>query len=159
MLVGLGREPVQERGEAAQLTQMHRREPVDPATSEPGEPDPYHPPVGPVRRALDQTGGGSAIDEADDAVMPADQPFGELADRRSATVGMSLDRQQELVLRGRQPGGPGLCLTPLLEPAQCRPEFEQVRIVPIGQSVVSHAPPPRCADRNNISQYDTSCLA
>ena len=46
---------------------------------------------------------------------------------------MAAYREQELVLRGREPGAPGLLLAPVQEPAQLCAEFQQPLVVAVGE--------------------------
>ena len=56
-----------------------------------------------VRPALDEAGGGRAVDQADRAVVAEQQAVGDIADGRPAGIRVAADGQQELVLRRRQP--------------------------------------------------------
>jgi drug/metabolite transporter (DMT)-like permease len=78
-----------------------------------------------VLQALDQARGLRPVHQADGAVMAQEEVAGRVADGRPARVLVAADGQQELVLRGCQPGGFGLLGAPMKEPPEARPEQEQ----------------------------------
>lgn len=60
-------------------------------------------PIEVVAASSHETGGLSAVDQTDHAVVTKQQRFGEITDARWFRFGMSAYRQQELVLCRRQP--------------------------------------------------------
>jgi nucleotide-binding universal stress UspA family protein len=69
-----------------------------------------------VDRTLHEPDALGAPDQLDDAVVAQQKMVGDVSDRRRAVV--SRDGQQQLVLGGREPDGPGLPLRPPFEAAQ-----------------------------------------
>jgi hypothetical protein len=65
----------------------------------------------------DETCGCGAVGESDSAVVAQDEVIGDLANRRSAWIGMTADGEQELVLSGCEARRSGLCLAPTQEPS------------------------------------------
>ena len=84
-----------------------------------------------VLLALDQARGLCPVHQADGAVMAQEEIAGSVADGRPARVLVAADRQEELVLGGRQPGGFGLLGAPMEEPPEACPEQEQSLILGI----------------------------
>jgi CIC family chloride channel protein len=91
-----------------------------------------------VRGPSDQPGLLGTVDQLDGRVVPQQEVFGKVADRRLAIV--PSDRQQELVLRGGQADLLGLALAPPEEAAQAVTEPQQLgvlRIVEVHENIVS----------------------
>ena len=110
--------------QAGQLGEMGCREFGEAALTLRSEAHPNDPVVVGIGGAPHQPGALGTIDELDCAVMLEQQVCGDVPDRRIAAV--PADRQQQLVLGGRQAGGPGLFLRPPHEPAQPVPESQQI---------------------------------
>lgn len=79
----------------------------------------------------DQTGALGSVDQLHDRVVPEQQVVGHLSDGRLAVVASHCEEQ--LVLGRGQICGPGLTLTPALEPAQAVAKLEQSSVVGVGQ--------------------------
>lgn len=69
-----------------------------------GERDPHDALIVWVDGALDQPSVDGAVDQSDRAVVTQDEVAGDLADGRACRVGVTLDRQHELVFGGGQSG-------------------------------------------------------
>jgi hypothetical protein len=82
-----------------------------------------------VDPALQQPGGLRPVDQLHRAVVAQQQVPGDLADGGPARVGVAADRQQQLVLRGREAGGGGLLGAPAQEPAQPGPKAQQAFVL------------------------------
>ena len=103
--------------------------PAEPLFADAGEADPYHPAVTLVGTALHEGRGFGPVDEFDCAVMAHQEVARHVADGWRLAARVTLDRQQQLMLRGRQAGLPGACLAPAEELPQAGPEREQVFVV------------------------------
>ena len=110
-----------------------------------GEPDPDDPRVLRVGGAPDKAGRFRPVHQLDRAVVPQQQVAREVADGRRDVSGVSLDRDQELVLDVSEPRGPGLGLAPVLETAQADPERQQVLEVLTGRCRQGRPPGDRAA--------------
>src|SRR4051794_3041356 len=119
----------EQRLELLQLVDVQLGELLDPLLAERRQPQPHDARVVIVTVALDETAGLRAVDELDGAVMPEQQVRRQLADRRAAVVVVTLDREQQLVLRMGQTDGSRLGLAPAVEASQRRAERQQRRIV------------------------------
>ena len=69
------------------------------------------------------------IDQADRAVMALEKVTGDITHRRTAGIGVALDRQEELVLGRCQADGGGLLLAPPEKSPHPGAEFEQQLVV------------------------------
>ena len=85
--------------------------------------------VGAIRAALDEPRGHGPVDELDRAVVAQQEVVRHVPHRRTVGVTVTAHGQEELVLRGGQPGGPRLLLAPPQEPPQAGPELEQPGVV------------------------------
>jgi hypothetical protein len=65
-----------------------------------------------VGAARNQSGGLSAIDQLDRAVVAQQQVIGDVADRRPTRIRVAADGKQQLMLSRGQAGGLSLTLTP-----------------------------------------------
>jgi hypothetical protein len=106
---------------------------AEPPSAEWREVQPHHPVIVLVDAAPDQTGGFGPIDEPNRAVMAKQQRLGHLPDRRAARLPTSTDRQEELMLRRRQPCRDGLLLAPVQEATEARSELEEALIIAVGK--------------------------
>ncbi len=113
------------RRQVRELLAVVVRERLEPLPSRRGQRQADDARVRPIGVAAHEPGGGGAIDQAHRGVMLNDEVCGDVADRRAARVGVALDREQELVLRGGDPGGPRLALAPSQEAPQARPQPQQ----------------------------------
>ena len=68
--------------------------------------------IGWVLSAVDESGPLGPVDEADRAVMTEEKVRGHIADARPLRIGMTSDRQQQLVLGGCEAGRLGTLLAP-----------------------------------------------
>ena len=92
--------------------------------------------VGLVLYPFDKQSGLCAVDQLDHAVMAQEEVIGNLPDRRRLRP-MAADREEQLVLGGRQPNLSGLVLTPSLEATQTITEGEQSGEVVVPQMSAS----------------------
>ncbi len=134
---GRGREAVGERPERApqtgQLLEMTRAQCLEPRAAVAAEGDPHDPLIRRIGTPLHEPRGLGAIDELDDAVVPQEEQLRELSHRRGLVTGRAPDREQELVLRGREARRRRLLLAPAQEPPQLPAELEQPRVVAVGE--------------------------
>lgn len=91
--------------------------------------------------ASDEAGRRGPVNEPDHAVVAQDEVISELADRRSADIGMASYGEQELMLGRREAGGVGLLLAPVQKPPQARPKLEQMLVVAVGGHHLGHLLP------------------
>ena len=118
---------VKHRREVAQFGQMRGGEVTELVLAEFGEHDPDDPAVLVIARPADEPGVFGPVDEFHRAVVAQQQVPGQLADGRRRSV--SLDRDEQLVLRGRQARVARPRLAPAQEFAQAGTEGQQVLIV------------------------------
>ncbi len=78
------------------------------------------------------------IHEADRAVVAQQQGLRDVTDGRPPTIGVSTHREQELVLRRRDPQRLCLLFAPTEEAAELGAELEQPLVVTVGDSVGHH---------------------
>src|SRR5579859_486550 len=126
---GMGDELIEDRNEAAQLVEVRGGQPVQRLLAGLGQPDPGDAAVVAVGPAVNQPGRRGAVDELDRAVRPQHEVAGQVADGRALLAAVALDREQKLMLGRGQADRAGLCLRPVLEPAQADPEGQQVLVV------------------------------
>jgi hypothetical protein len=92
-----------------------------------------------VDMPVDEPGMHRAVDEADRAVVMEQQRIGRIADRGSVAVWMAADREQQLMLRGRDADGRRLLLAPPEELTQSGSQIEQTSVVVVvGFVIVGH---------------------
>jgi hypothetical protein len=84
-----------------------------------------------VAAALNQPKLLGAVDELDRAVMSGAEVVGDFSDVGPVRSGVSLDREQELVLGGGEPHRGGLFAAPSEELTKSDPEGEQPAVVQI----------------------------
>ena len=108
---------------------MLGRERGEPARTSFGEPDPHRPVVIGIRRPTDEPDVLGPVHELHGAVVAQEQRPSKVRDGRSSGVVVAADREEELVLRGGQPGERRLLLAPPQEPPQARPQLEEPSIV------------------------------
>jgi hypothetical protein len=77
----------------------------------------------------DDAGRLGAIDQLDRAVVPQQQILGHLADRRASAVVVPGDRQQELMLGGREPEGSRAIVAPAQETPELGSEGQEAAVV------------------------------
>lgn len=125
--IGLERLPqrVHRRSEVRELLEVQRAERLEPARALVRESQADGAQVVRVRSARDEPGSLGAIDQPDGAVVAQQEMVGDVADGRAARVGVTADGEQQLVLRGRQPGRMGLPFAPAQKPAQARAKVEE----------------------------------
>ena len=104
-------------GEVCKLLEMCLGERVELGHSSFSERDADSTVVGRVGVADDQPGYRGAVDQPDGAVVAQHQVVGDLADGGAGGIGVAADREQQLMLRGREPGRLGLLLAPAQEAA------------------------------------------
>ncbi len=88
--------------------------------------------------ANDEACSVSSVDEADRAVMAQQEVVGHFADCGAPGIGMPADREQQLVLCGRQARRPRLALAPALELPEPGAQGEQASIDVVRQSQSCH---------------------
>jgi hypothetical protein len=123
---------VHRRREVRQLLEVLLAERFELACAAIGETQAHDAEVVGVRAARDQSGLLGAVDEPHRAVGAQHEVPGDIADRWSVLIAVTADREQELVLGGRQAGGLGVLLAPAQEPAQAGAELEQPSVVIVG---------------------------
>ena len=79
--------------------------------------------------AADQPRAGRPVDQADRAVVPQQERRRDVAEGRPAAVRMAPDREQELVLGGRDAERLGLLLAPVEEAPELGAEAEEPLVV------------------------------
>jgi hypothetical protein len=84
--------------------------------------------VGRIDASLNQSGQLGTVDETHDTVVPQQEVVGELADGRCA-AGVPADREQQLILRGRDAGVEGLLFAPMQEASELVTERQEALIV------------------------------
>lgn len=107
---------------------IHGQRVEDPPASW-GQDDAHEAVVRGVAAAGDDAPRLGPIDELDGAVMTKQEVGGELADGRVIRPGMAPDGEQQLVLRGGQPGGLGPLGAPPQETAQVGADLEEPAVV------------------------------
>ena len=98
-----------------------------------GELEPHHSFVVGIRDPAHDACLHRPVDQPDRAVVANQQRVGDVADGRAPPVVVAADREQQLVLRRREPLGAGLLLAPTQEAAQPRPHPEQLPVLRVGQ--------------------------
>lgn len=88
-----------------------------------GEPEAHSRPAVGIGTALNESRRDRAVDQANSAVVTKQQVIGDVADGRAGGIWVALDRQQELMLSGREPGRPRLALAPAQKAAQARAQL------------------------------------
>ena len=73
-----------------------------------------------------------SINELDRAVVAQQKLVRDIPDRGAVGAAVPADREQQLVLGGRQPGVLGLLLAPVQEASQTGAQLEQVGVVRVG---------------------------
>ena len=120
--------------ETLQLFEVRLRESIQPLVPGCSELEPNQPMVVGVAHALDEASRVGPVHQSDRTVVAQEEVVGNLADGRSPGVGVAADGQQQLVLRRRQARLLGLLLAPAQEPAQPRPERQQILVIGIRQT-------------------------
>jgi hypothetical protein len=121
-----GREP-------GQLVEMTGAESLEASGASPGEVQSDGALIGGVRSTDDQSRGLGSIRELHGTVVAQHHRLREVADRRTTTVRVAANREEQLVLSRRQPSRPRLLLTPVQEPAELRPEAQQLLVLGIAE--------------------------
>lgn len=85
---------------------------------------PHDPVVLAVGSAPYEAGCFGPVDQADRAVVPDQEHFGDLTDSRRSPIPVTSDRQQELMLHRGEARRDGLFLAPVQEAPQADPELE-----------------------------------
>lgn len=112
-------------GKVRDLLEVSLRERVEPGGAGRGQGDAHDAPARWVRVAADQPVRLGAIDQSDGAVMAHDEVLGDLADGGAGGIGVTPDRQQELVPGRREASSQRLLLAPMHEPTQTAAELEE----------------------------------
>jgi hypothetical protein len=141
----LGQGP-QGRAQTGQLLDVDRAEVLEALLTGGGQDESHLTLVGRVGSALHETGGLRPVDELDRTVMTEEQMIGHVADggpqRTGTATGaafavrftVTANREQELVLRGRQTRGRRLLFAPAQEPPQSGAELEESRVLGITEA-------------------------
>jgi hypothetical protein len=124
---------VQRFGEVAKLREVGRRQALHQPVALVCEEHPHHTGVFLVLLAADDAGVLRAVDQAHRAVTLQQQVIGKIADRRRLRPWMSFDRDEHLVLCGRQARRSRLVLTPVQEPPQRHAEPQAVLEILFGR--------------------------
>jgi len=119
------------RREPGELLDVERCEVGEHARAASGQRHTDQPVVARVGSRVDQPRLLGTVDELARAVVPQQQLFGDLPDRRRAVVAEPLHHDEELVLGGRDPLRLGGVVAPPEEPPEGRPERQELRIVHI----------------------------
>ena len=96
-----------------------------------GERETNGAPVVRVASALDEARSFRAVDEPDRAVVLEQEVAGDVADRGTGWIWVAFDREEELVLGGREVLRAGLLLAPAEESAQAGSELEESQVIGI----------------------------
>ena len=112
---------------------MGDRKPAEDALALRGDLDQDFPLIEDVPVAADEAQGGQAVDEPDDRVVLELELPREGADRGEPFGRQALDRQEELVLLGLQPGAPGLPFAEGEEAADQMAEMRQALIIRLAE--------------------------
>lgn len=126
-------EVVENRGELAQPFKVGPGQLPHGPVAFRGQADPGNPPVVRVGRPFHQSRGLSAVNELDRALRPQHEVLSEIADRGRLPVPLALDRDEQLMLRGRQARRLRLVFAPPVEAAQGNAEFQQLLKVSLSE--------------------------
>lgn len=109
--------------------QMGRGQPIEHQSASRREHEVNHATVVGIEMSTHEPGQLSSVDELDDAVMTHEQVLGQFADRGRGWSGMTPDRQQQLMLLGRDPNRSCLLLAPFQKASQRDTDVEQLPIL------------------------------
>jgi H+/Cl- antiporter ClcA len=121
--------------EAPELGQVMSRQAGEVPCARGGESKPHDALIIGVAYSIDVSGVDGPIDQSHRAVVPDQQRLGHIPNCRAHRRAMPPDRQQELMLRRREPLRFGLLLAPPQEPTQRGTEMEEPAVVAIGQAI------------------------
>ena len=110
---------------------MHLGQTLEYARPASREPQTHDPAVVGVVDAADQARFLGAVDELHRAVVAQQQRVRKITHSRAAIAEVAAHGEQQLVLRGRDPGPDGLRLAPVQELAQRGPEFQEALVVAV----------------------------
>ena len=111
---------------------MRAREPPQHARTVLSQDESYHALITRVGSPFDESRAHRSVDQPDDAVVPQQEVIRHLTDRRGTTA-VAPDREQQLVLGGRDAGVDRLLLAPVQEAPQPVPEGEETGVVGVGE--------------------------
>lgn len=112
---------------------MLAREPLEAARSYPRQRHTHHPVVVGIPAPADEAAGLGAIDQLDHAVVAQQELRREVAHRRIAGSGAAADGQEQLVLRGGEPGFGGSLVGPAEVAPQAGAEHQEALVVVVGK--------------------------
>jgi hypothetical protein len=126
-------ERAEARTEALEFVEMQRAQLPKSTRTERGQPQPHDTLIKVVDVTRDEPRLLGAIDETDRAVMTQQQRFRDVTDSGTTRVVVTAYRQEQLVLRGSEPGGLRLLLAPVEEPAEAGAERQQPHVLRIAE--------------------------